>query len=105
METTINISENKDTRKGKAPLLVSSPKAAVEPQPKQGFKKGLAIFDFLLRLCATGAALGAATTVGTAQQTLPFFTQFFQFQTQYNDLPTLVYINIIIYINFIPVPK
>ncbi|XP_022756000.1 casparian strip membrane protein 2-like [Durio zibethinus] len=85
METSINISETKASAKGKAPLLVSS-KAVVE-EPKRGWKKGIAISDFLLRICAIGAALGATATMGTTDETLPFFTQFFQFQAQYNDIP------------------
>lgn len=52
-----------------------------------GWKRGVAIFDFILRLCAIVAALAATTTMGTTNQTLPFFTQFFQFQANYDDLP------------------
>ncbi|GFZ08892.1 uncharacterized protein family [Actinidia rufa] len=33
-------------------------------------------------------ALAATATMGTTDQTLPFFTQFFQFQASYDDLPT-----------------
>lgn len=85
-ETAINIEEKKS--KGKAPLLASSKAVHVDIQPKRGMKKGIAICDFLLRLCAIGAAIGATATMGTTDQTLPFFTQFFQFQAQYNDIPT-----------------
>ncbi|KAG6761649.1 hypothetical protein POTOM_034878 [Populus tomentosa] len=49
--------------------------------------KGLVIFDFVLRLGAVIAALPAAATMGTSDQTLPF-TQFFEFQASYDDLPT-----------------
>ncbi|KAK8504865.1 hypothetical protein V6N12_033116 [Hibiscus sabdariffa] len=90
VETSINIADTKSKSKGKAPLSISS-KAVIEPPPKRGVKKGLAIGDFVLRLCAMGATTGAAVTVGNAQQTLPFFTQFFQFQAQFNDIPTLVF--------------
>ncbi|KAA8544283.1 hypothetical protein F0562_022295 [Nyssa sinensis] len=89
-ETTINITESRST-KGKAaaatapPTIVATTKA-IEPQ-KGGWKKGVAIFDFILRLCAITAALAAAATMGTTDQTLPFFTQFFQFQASYDDLP------------------
>uniref|UniRef100_B9HR91 CASP-like protein n=1 Tax=Populus trichocarpa TaxID=3694 RepID=B9HR91_POPTR len=48
---------------------------------------GLVIFDFVLRLGAVIAALPATATMGTSDQTLPF-TQFFQFQASYDDLPT-----------------
>ncbi|KAE8673656.1 Casparian strip membrane protein 3 [Hibiscus syriacus] len=90
VETSINIPDTKSKSKGKAPLFVSS-NGGVEPPQRRGVKKGLAIGDFILRLCAMGATIGAAVTVGSAQQTLPFFTQFFQFQAQYNDIPTLVF--------------
>ncbi|KAJ6985715.1 hypothetical protein NC653_023615 [Populus alba x Populus x berolinensis] len=49
--------------------------------------KGHVIFDFVLRLGAVIAALPAAATMGTSDQTLPF-TQFFEFQASYDDLPT-----------------
>ncbi|PSR89849.1 Casparian strip membrane protein like, partial [Actinidia chinensis var. chinensis] len=40
-----------------------------------------------LRLCAIAAALAATATMGNTDQTLPFFTQFFQFQASFDDLP------------------
>lgn len=52
--------------------------------------KAIAIFDLIFRICAMVAALAAAAAMGNGQQTLPFFTQFFQFQAQYNDIPTFV---------------
>ncbi|RVX11794.1 Casparian strip membrane protein 1 [Vitis vinifera] len=55
------------------------------------WKKGLAIFDFLLRLAAIAATLAAATTMGTTDETLPFFTQFFQFQASFDDLPAFMF--------------
>ncbi|PRQ24909.1 putative casparian strip membrane protein [Rosa chinensis] len=48
-----------------------------------GMKKGVAVIDFILRLGATAAALGATVTMASSEQTLPFFTQFFQFQAGY----------------------
>eukprot|EP00258_Populus_trichocarpa_P012990 XP_002323409.2 casparian strip membrane protein 3 [Populus trichocarpa] len=68
--------------KGTAPLIAAS------THVKGGYKKGLAIFDLVLRLGAVVTALAAAATMGTTDQTLPFFTQFFQFQASYDDLPT-----------------
>lgn len=56
-------------------------------------KKGLAIIDIVLRLGAGSAALAAAYISGNTEQILPFFTQFFQFHAQYNDLPTFTYAN------------
>ncbi|WCJ34259.1 Casparian strip membrane protein 2 [Euphorbia peplus] len=55
---------------------------------KGGFLKGFAIFDFILRLCAIASALTAASTMGISDQTLPFFTQFFQFQASYDNFST-----------------
>ncbi|XP_054792910.1 casparian strip membrane protein 2-like [Prosopis cineraria] len=78
MSTTIDVPEtsNVDTRE-KAPLL---------PAPRQaGWRRGIAIIDFILRLGAIAAALGAAASMGTSDQTLPFFTQFFRFEASYDD--------------------
>ncbi|XP_052176330.1 casparian strip membrane protein 1 [Diospyros lotus] len=72
--------------KGKAPLLAAAMKT-VEHE-KRGKNKGIAIFDFVLRVAALVAALAAAATMGTAEETLPFFTQFFQFQASYDDIDT-----------------
>lgn len=69
----------------------SKKKALASAAPRQengGWKRGLAVFDFVLRLGALGAALGAAAAMGTSDETLPFFTQFFQFEASYDDLPT-----------------
>ncbi|KAL2506975.1 Casparian strip membrane protein 3 [Forsythia ovata] len=78
-ETAINITESKSV-KGKA-----------TPNQHGGSKRGVAIFDFVLRVCALVAALVATITMGTTDQTLPFFTQFFQFQASYDDLPTFTF--------------
>jgi len=48
--------------------------------------------DFILRLGAIAAALGAAATMGTSDQTLPFFTQFFQFEASYDSFTTFQYV-------------
>ncbi|KAE8713172.1 Casparian strip membrane protein 1 [Hibiscus syriacus] len=58
---------------------------------KRGLNKGLGIADFLLRLGAIITALAAAATMGTSDETLPFFTQFFQFEAGYDDLPTFIF--------------
>ena len=47
------------------------------PLPRGGWKKGVAILDFIIRLGAIGSALGAAAIMGNSEQILPFFTQFF----------------------------
>ncbi|MFQ6671226.1 hypothetical protein Gotur_035837 [Gossypium turneri] len=92
-ETAINMPEIKSGDKAKAPLLNSSKAIAVTvEQPNRGSKKGIASGDFVLRLFAMGAALGAAVTMGNNQQILPFFTQFIEFLAQYNDITTFVYV-------------
>ncbi|XVF69216.1 hypothetical protein PTKIN_Ptkin11bG0063000 [Pterospermum kingtungense] len=85
-DAAINIpAEAKANAKGTAPLVVSS--KTVVQQPKRRTEKGIAICDFFLRLCAIGAVMGATITMGTNEEALPFFTQFFQFHAQYNDIP------------------
>ena len=83
---TVDVPESSAVAKGKAPLV------AIVKQEKGGWKRGVAIFDFLLRLGAIVTALAAASTMGTSDETLPFFTQFFQFQASYDDLPTFQYV-------------
>ncbi|KAL0344813.1 UNVERIFIED_CONTAM: Casparian strip membrane protein 1 [Sesamum radiatum] len=85
--TTIEVAETSRERKGKAPLL-AAPVAAAHHAKAAGNKRGVAIFDLILCISAAAAALGATVAMGTAEQTLPFFTQFFQFQASYDDLPT-----------------
>lgn len=80
----INIAEATADSKGKE--AVAAVKAT---KVKGGWRRGIAIFDFILRLFAIAAALAAAAAMGTTDQTLPFFTQFFQFQASYDDLPAL----------------
>lgn len=73
----------------KAVAAVSTPIIATSATKRLGgWRRGIAILDFLLRLCAIVAALAATITMGTTDQTLPFFTQFFQFEASYDDLPT-----------------
>ncbi|KAK1426205.1 hypothetical protein QVD17_14874 [Tagetes erecta] len=94
--TTINVTETPKERKGKAPLLATPPgsniiKPAAQKAPKGGYKRGLAIFDVVLRIAGIATALGAAIAMGSTEQTLPFFTQFFQFKAQFDDIPSFTF--------------
>ncbi|GJS03082.1 casparian strip membrane protein 1 [Tanacetum coccineum] len=98
--TTVNITETPKERKGKAPLLAPPPASSgVKPTlvqkalkgPKGGYKRGLAVFDVVLRIAGIAAALGAAIAMGSTDQTLPFFTQFFQFKAEFDDLPAFTF--------------
>ncbi|KAL5560479.1 hypothetical protein UlMin_036690 [Ulmus minor] len=60
-------------------------------EKRGGWKKGIAIIDFILRLGAIASSLGAAAAMGTSDETLPFFTQFFQFEASYDDMPTFTF--------------
>ncbi|XP_041993446.1 casparian strip membrane protein 2-like [Salvia splendens] len=82
-EAAINISKS---TKHKALAYTSA-----IPLRQAPWKRGASIFDFILRLCAAAAALAAAATMGTTDETLPFFTQFFQFQASYDDLPAFTF--------------
>lgn len=89
MSTSIEVGEPSHATIEKAPLV-----AVKGPSERGGWRKGIAIMDFILRLGAIAAALGAAATMATADQTLPFFTQFFQFEASYDSFPTFQYDNI-----------
>jgi hypothetical protein len=85
MSTNIDIQESSKATKGKAVLVTA-------PARPGGWKKGIAIMDFILRLGAIAAALGAAASMGMSDQTLPFFTQFFQFEASYDSFTTFQYV-------------
>ncbi|EXB54604.1 hypothetical protein L484_019174 [Morus notabilis] len=80
MPATIDVAEPSSSAKGKAVIVAA-------PHPAK-WKKGTAIIDFVLRLGAIASALAAAATMGTSDESLPFFTQFFQFEASYDDMPT-----------------
>nr|P0DH80.1 RecName: Full=Casparian strip membrane protein 1; Short=PtCASP1 [Pinus taeda] len=61
------------------------------PPPVGRKRRGLAILDFLLRLLAIGATLSAAIAMGTNNETLKFFTQFFQFNARFYNLSAFIY--------------
>ncbi|KAF8106552.1 hypothetical protein N665_0137s0006 [Sinapis alba] len=78
--------ESSSAMKGSAPLIGVARDHTTSGSG--GYKRGLSIFDFLLRLAAIIAASVAAGTMFTSDETLPFFTQFLQFEAGYDDLPT-----------------
>ncbi|KAM7262900.1 hypothetical protein ACFE04_000583 [Oxalis oulophora] len=80
--STSNDVESADVIKGKAPLV-----ALVKHDGGKG-KRVFGVINFVLRVCAMIPAIAAAAVMGTSGETLPFFTQFFQFQASYDDLPT-----------------
>lgn len=53
--------------------------------------RGVEIFDFVLRLLAIAATVSAAIAMGTTDETLPFLTQFFQFEAKFNNLSAFIY--------------
>ncbi|XP_057448201.1 casparian strip membrane protein 1-like [Lotus japonicus] len=58
---------------------------------RKGMKRGLSIMDFILRIVAAAATLGGAVGMGTAEESLPFVTNFMQFRAEYDDLPSFVF--------------
>ncbi|URD73331.1 CASP-like protein [Musa troglodytarum] len=105
---TIDDSDARGKAPAAAPAPAAPPPAAPAPAKDRRFpfllrktkvgggacKRGVACFDFLLRLCAIAATLVAAIIMGTTDETLPFFTQFFQFHANYADLPALTSVHI-----------
>lgn len=89
--TTIDVGEPSTVTKSSSHVVKK--KGFVAAAAGGGAKRGLAIFDFLLRLAAIGVTLGAASVMYTAQETLPFFTQFLQFQADYDDIPAFQYVH------------
>ncbi|KAF7147821.1 hypothetical protein RHSIM_Rhsim03G0069900 [Rhododendron simsii] len=96
--TRVDVADTETTSreaKGKAPLLATPPGLVAKGMAalrghednRGGYKRGIAIVDFVLRLSTLAVAIAATAIMGTTDQTLPFFTQFFQFQASYDDLP------------------
>ncbi|CAN8316602.1 unnamed protein product [Cochlearia groenlandica] len=90
--TTIDVGEPSTATKSASHVVVNEKKAKkgfmVAAATGGGYKRGLAIFDFLLRLAAIGTTIAASSVMYTSEETLPFFTQFLQFQAGYDDFPT-----------------
>ncbi|OVA12195.1 Uncharacterized protein family UPF0497 [Macleaya cordata] len=71
--------EHEKDSKGLIPRISSS---------SSGVNRGVSIVDFVLRLFALIGTLGSAISMGTTDETLPFFTQFVRFKAEYDDLPS-----------------
>ncbi|CAD6246275.1 unnamed protein product [Miscanthus lutarioriparius] len=56
-----------------------------------GFRRCLAVIDFLLRVAAFGPTLAAAISTGTADERLSVFTNFFQFHARFDDFPAFTF--------------
>lgn len=100
---TIEMGNTSRESKGKAPLLAA---AVHHNKAAGGYKRGAAVFDLILRVCAVAAAMAATIAMATTEQTLPFFTQFFQFRASYDDLPTFTSVfssRIILFFNIRPI--
>uniref|UniRef100_A0ACD5ZUU4 Uncharacterized protein n=1 Tax=Avena sativa TaxID=4498 RepID=A0ACD5ZUU4_AVESA len=57
----------------------------------RGLGRGVSILDLVLRVIAVVGTLASAISMGTTDQTLPFFTQFIRFKARYSDFPTLTF--------------
>ncbi|KAH0851668.1 hypothetical protein HID58_094565 [Brassica napus] len=88
--TTIEVGEPSTVTKSTSHVVVDEKKKKgfVAATAGGGYKRGLAIFDFLLRLAAIVTTITASSVMYTAEETLPFFTQFLQFQAGYDDFAT-----------------
>lgn len=78
--------ESSSESKDKAPLIGTG-----KEKPNK-LKKIMGVVDFVLRLAAIIAALAAATTMGTSDETATFFTQVFRIEASYDDVPTFTYV-------------
>ncbi|GKV31858.1 hypothetical protein SLEP1_g40520 [Rubroshorea leprosula] len=85
--STDSSESSSDREKRKAPLITATKKK--NGKLKNGkLKKWVCVVNFILRLVGIICALSAAAIMGTSDETLPFFTRFFQFQASQDDLPT-----------------
>ncbi|GLJ35173.1 hypothetical protein SUGI_0708000 [Cryptomeria japonica] len=61
------------------------------PPPVRRWRRLGGLFDLFLRLLALSGTIAALITMATADETLPIFTQLFQFEAKYSDLPAFTY--------------
>ncbi|GJN02690.1 hypothetical protein PR202_ga20068 [Eleusine coracana subsp. coracana] len=65
-----------------------SSKAPLVAPVASGVNRAVSIIDVFLRFIAIIGTIGSAISMGTTNETLPFFTQFIQFEAKYSDLPS-----------------
>ncbi|KAM3339910.1 hypothetical protein P3S68_029780 [Capsicum galapagoense] len=77
--TKVDVVETTKERKGKAPLLgttapvAATAAAASATHAKRSAKRGIAIFDLILRIAAFASALGATVAMATTDETLVIY--------------------------------
>ncbi|KAH0453316.1 hypothetical protein IEQ34_017640 [Dendrobium chrysotoxum] len=92
--TSINIGDGKtDTRTKETvpPYRLLLTKLRRDIKTPGGWKRGLAVFEFFLRLLAISAFVSAAVSMGTDNEMLPFFTKDYQFYANFADFPSLTF--------------
>ncbi|KAK3144573.1 hypothetical protein QOZ80_4AG0314870 [Eleusine coracana subsp. coracana] len=68
-----------------------SSKAPLVAPVASGVNRAVSIIDVFLRFIAIIGTIGSAISMGTTNETLPFFTQFIQFEAKYSDLPSFTF--------------
>lgn len=93
--TSINIADGKTETRIKEtvpPYRFLFAKLRRDMKTPGGWKRGLAVFDFFLRLLAISAFVAAAVSMGTDNEMLQFFTKDYQFYANFADFPSLTYV-------------
>ncbi|KAL5553754.1 hypothetical protein UlMin_041155 [Ulmus minor] len=94
---TSNFDQKQRTKKMEAEKIEASEVSKEYSNPRRSSMviRGVSVLDFVLRVAAAVATLGAAIAMGTTRQTLPFVTRFIRFRAVYKDLPTLTFFVIV----------
>ncbi|RLM73591.1 hypothetical protein C2845_PM15G10740 [Panicum miliaceum] len=70
-----------------------SSKAPLVAPVASGVGRAASVADVFLRFLAIVGTIASAIAMGTTNETLPFFTQFIQFEAKYSDLPSFTYVS------------
>ncbi|KAL5232494.1 hypothetical protein ABZP36_031270 [Zizania latifolia] len=112
--TVIHVDDGASASAGKAPATLSSydtgRATAAAPIPTQtqreaagsgvpfllrsgadGLEGCMGLIDFVLRVAAFGPTLAAAISIGTSDEKLSIFTNFFQFHARFDDFPAFTF--------------